>query len=61
MKTDWKLSTYLHEDKTTISPVIMFNGGTEKITVDIAFQYTDSFEENSYSFVNHVRTPLRFS
>jgi topoisomerase-4 subunit B len=49
---------YLHEDKTTLSPVVMFNGGTENITVDIAFQYTDSYEENSYSFVNHVRTPF---
>lgn len=50
---------YLREDKTPVSPVVMFKGGTDKINVDIAFQYTDSYdEENAYSFVNHVRTPF---
>ena len=47
---------YLHEDKQTLTPVVTFNGGNKKITVDFAFQYTDSYQENAYSFVNHVRT-----
>lgn len=47
---------YLHEDKNTISPIVMFKGGNDKITVDCAFQYIDGYEENTYSFVNHVRT-----
>jgi len=48
---------YLHEDKTTISPVVMFTGGNDKIKVDTAFQYIDSYQENIYSFCNHVKTP----
>ncbi len=47
---------YLHEDKTPISPIVMFNGGNDKISAQIAFQYIDSYQENTYSFVNYVRT-----
>jgi len=47
---------YLHEDKSTLTPVVTFSGGNKKISVDFAFQYTDSYQENAYSFVNHVRT-----
>ena len=47
---------YLHEDREGLSPIVTFSGGTPKIGVDFAFQYTDGVSENSYSFVNHVRT-----
>ena len=47
---------YLHEDKDTLTPVVTFSGGNKKISVDFAFQYVDSYQENTYSFVNHVRT-----
>ena len=47
---------YLHEGREGLSPIVTFSGGTSKIGVDFAFQYTDSVSENSYSFVNHVRT-----
>ncbi|MBR2545533.1 MAG: DNA topoisomerase IV subunit B [Erysipelotrichaceae bacterium] len=47
---------YLHEGREGLSPIVTFSGGTAKIGVDFAFQYTDGVSENSYSFVNHVRT-----
>ncbi|MBE6125792.1 MAG: DNA topoisomerase IV subunit B [Erysipelotrichaceae bacterium] len=47
---------YLHADRDVLTPVVTFNGGTAKITVDFAFQYTDGVADSSYSFVNHVRT-----
>ncbi|MBQ3375996.1 MAG: DNA topoisomerase IV subunit B [Erysipelotrichaceae bacterium] len=47
---------YLHADREVLSPIVTFNGGTDKIAVDFAFQYTDGVSENTYSFVNHVRT-----
>ncbi len=47
---------YLHEDKSAISPIVMFSGGNDKINAQIAFQYIDSYQENTYSFVNYVRT-----
>lgn len=47
---------YLHEDKEPISQIATFSGGNEKIQVDCSFQYIDSYQENIYSFVNHVRT-----
>ena len=47
---------YLHEDKTPITPIVTFSGGNEKIKAEVAFQYIDSYQENTYSFVNHVRT-----
>ncbi len=49
---------YLHQDKNTLSPVVHFKGGSDKIEIDVAFQYIDSYQENTYSFVNHVKTPL---
>ena len=47
---------YLHEDKEPISPIATFTGGNKKIDLECAFQYIDSYQENIYSFVNHVRT-----
>ena len=47
---------YLHEDRTVLMPPVKFSGETNGIRTDIAFQYTDDYQENTYSFVNLVRT-----
>ena len=48
---------YLNEDKTPLHKVISFEGVKDKIEVDIAMQYTDTYQENIVSFVNNVKTP----
>jgi len=48
---------YLHEDRNPIMPPVKFTGESSGIHVDCAFQYTDDYAENTYSFVNLVRTP----
>ena len=48
---------YLNEDKETLHNVISFSGIKENIEVDIAMQYTDTYQENIVSFVNNVKTP----
>ena len=47
---------YLHEDKDVIHDTICFSGESNGIHVDVAFQYTDGYQDNMYSFVNLVRT-----
>lgn len=47
---------YIHEDKTTFHPPITFGGEEKGIKVDFAFQYSDEYQENMFSFVNMVRT-----
>ena len=47
---------YLHEDRTTLMPPVKFSGSSNDINVEVAFQYTDDYQENTYSFVNLVRT-----
>ncbi len=47
---------YLHEDRTVLMPPVKFSGESQGIRVDVAFQYTDDYQENTYSFVNLVRT-----
>ena len=47
---------YLNEDKTTLHKTVHFEGMKEKINVEVAFQYTDSYSENIISFVNNVKT-----
>ena len=48
---------YLNDDKNALHNVIAFSGTKEKIEVDIAMQYTDTYNENIISFVNNVKTP----
>ena len=48
---------YLNDDKNTLHNVIAFNAIKDKIEVDIAMQYTDTYNENIISFVNNVKTP----
>lgn len=47
---------YLHEDKDVLHDTVTFEGESNGIHVDIAFQYTDTYQENTFSFVNLVRT-----
>lgn len=47
---------YLHEDKQTFHKPVSFTGEYNDIKVDCAFQYTDEYQENIFSFVNMVRT-----
>lgn len=47
---------YLHEDKDVLHDTVCFSGEKYGINVDIAFQYTDGYQENTFSYVNLVRT-----
>ena len=47
---------YLHEDRNVLMNPVKFNGEANGIQVEAAFQYTDDYQENTYSFVNLVRT-----
>ena len=47
---------YINEDKKTLHKVISFEGVKDRIEVDIAMQYTDTYSENIISFVNNVKT-----
>ncbi len=46
----------LNKGKQTLHKVLAITGLKEKIEVDIAMQYTDSYNENIVSFVNNVKT-----
>lgn len=46
----------INENKKPIHKVYSFKGSKNGIEVDIAFQYTDSYNENIISFVNNVKT-----
>mgnify|MGYP004498416199 CR=1 FL=1 len=46
----------LNKGKTPLHKVLAITGTKDKIDVDIALQYTDSYNENIVSFVNNVKT-----
>ena len=46
----------INENKTPLNKVFSFSGTKQNIEVDIALQYTDSYNENIVSFVNNVKT-----
>ena len=48
---------YLNDEKNALHKVIAFEGNKDGIEVDIALQYTDTYQENIVSFVNNVKTP----
>jgi len=48
--------SYLNEDKNNLHDVVYFEGDKDKIHMQIAFQYTDSYNETIESFVNNVKT-----
>ena len=47
---------YLHEDRNVLMKPVKFEGNSNVIKVQCAFQYTDDYSENTYSFANLVRT-----
>ena len=47
---------YINSEKIPIHKVIDFHGEKSGIIVDIALQYTESYNENILSFVNNVKT-----
>ncbi len=47
---------YLHEDRNVLMKPVKFEGESGGIKVQIAFQYTDDYAENTCSFANLVRT-----
>ncbi len=47
---------YLNEDKNPLHNVIFFEGIKDRIEIEIAMQYTDTYNENIISFVNNVKT-----
>ena len=47
---------YINEDKKDLHKVISFSGKKNNIDVEIALQYSDSYNENIMSFVNNVKT-----
>lgn len=47
---------YLNDDKTALHKVVHFEGMKDKINVEVAFQYTDTYSESIISFVNNVKT-----
>ena len=48
---------YINEDRTVIHPEIIFlEGEKDGITAQIAIQYTDSYTESIFSYVNNIPT-----
>jgi len=47
---------YLNDDKKELHKVVQIDGVKEKINVEVAFQYTETYSENVISFVNNVKT-----
>ncbi len=47
---------YLNEDRQSLHQPVSFEGELGEISLQVAFQFTDDYQENTYSFVNLVRT-----
>ena len=47
---------YINEDKKTLNSIVPIHGVKNEIEVDIALQYTDTYNESIISFVNNVKT-----
>ena len=47
---------YINDDKKVLHKVIHFTGTKNDMEVDIAMQYSESYNENILSFVNNVKT-----
>ncbi len=47
---------YMNEEKTPLHKVINFSGRKNNIEVEVAMQYTNSYNEEILSFVNNVKT-----
>ena len=47
---------FIHEDKDVLHEPVIFSGESNGINVSCAFQYNDGYQENTFSYVNLVRT-----
>ncbi len=47
---------YINENKQVLHKIINFNSSKSGIEVDVAMQYTDTYNESILSFVNNVKT-----
>ncbi|MFP4287274.1 MAG: DNA topoisomerase IV subunit B [Candidatus Izemoplasmataceae bacterium] len=47
---------YLNQQKQAIHETVFFEGSYEEIEVEVALQFTKSYTDQLYSFVNNVRT-----
>ena len=47
---------FLNDDKNPLHNVVYFEGDKDKMHIQVAFQYTDSYNETIESFVNNVKT-----
>ena len=50
--------SYLNESKTALYPDIIYcEGERDGVLVEVAMQHNDSYQENTYGFVNNITTP----
>ncbi len=49
-------AAYVNKGKAVLNKPVYFQGKTNDIEVEVAFQYTKAYSENIISFVNNVRT-----
>ncbi|MBW2982831.1 DNA topoisomerase (ATP-hydrolyzing) subunit B [Candidatus Woesearchaeota archaeon] len=47
---------YLNEKRNGLHEPVYLNKAMENVEVEVALQYTDSFAENTFSFVNNINT-----
>ena len=47
---------FLNDDKDKLHDVVGFSGTRDGMNIDVAFQYTDTYNETIESFVNNVKT-----
>jgi len=47
---------FLNEDKDKLHDVVGFSGSKDGMNIDVALQYTDTYNETIESFVNNVKT-----
>ena len=47
---------YLDRNKNELHPVIYFESQKDKVIVEVAMQYTDSYNEHIFTFVNNINT-----
>jgi len=47
---------YLNKNKKTVGNVIYIQKEKEKVDVEVALQYNDTYTENTFSFVNNINT-----
>jgi DNA gyrase subunit B len=50
--------SYLNKSKTALCPDIIYcEGERDGVLVEVAMQHNDSYQENTYGFVNNITTP----